>query len=713
MFGQPRPPQVVMQRPQAMGAPPVQYVGAPGQQQTTQPHVAQPQPIPMMAKAGPPAGPPFQTPCYQPPPRYLQAPPAPQVLAPRKCSGQSSACSVSTPLAGTATGPPEEQVRQLQQIKATLRDPVAINNSAEQLFRKYDFHGTKVLNLEKLIGLVNELNETLGIDVGDPGPMQEKALGNFIRKYGLRKPGSLTLEEFGKLYSWLLLKRMEEIDPPMYSRVKFIGEMDVPPNQKYNTLKKIGEGTFGEVFLVQDKQTKDKRVMKIVSKGKALQKGTPLAVLEQEVKTLQMLDHPHILRLFEYFVSYSDFYFITDVVYGGELLNLVESEIKAKGGVFFDEGWVVRLMRQTLHAVAYCHQKGVMHKDIKLENIMLQNKEEPHAMIIDVGIAELFGAQHQRTNKGQLIAGTPSTIAPEVMEGNFSYKCDIWSLGCCCFALFCEKPKVVPDGSGSTVLWPYPFGPPTPSPRDPSGMNVHRATQMRGADLSVVSHASSMMKSLLSQMLTFSDQRRPTAAQCLMHPIFEEKKGKVVVSDVTEKTAKILVDNSEVDGWRRAVMLEAATQLPMERLSHLRDEFYAMDINRDGMVSTAEMVSSLIEAGVPEQTAIQCAAAADADGSGSIEFSEFCAMMLQGEKQNDLEAILFSAFQRFDKNNDGSISRAEVVEMLTGASRMNRTLSLCKKSADIMLLEMKGDKTDQGHSNITFDEFRKYFTDTT
>merc|ERR1719456_356574 len=140
--------------------------------------------------------------------------------------------------------------------------------------------------------------------------------------------------------------------------------MTCPPSQCYFTEKKLGEGAYGIVHLVKHKQTGDMRVMKVVNKAQAMQGGTPLAMLKQEINTLMLLDHPHILKLFEYFVDSSNFYLIMDLVPGGELLDVVEKKVKESGGAYLDEGWVATIFEQVLQSVSYCHAKGVMHKDL-------------------------------------------------------------------------------------------------------------------------------------------------------------------------------------------------------------------------------------------------------------------------------------------------------------------------------------------------------------
>merc|ERR1712176_517374 len=92
----------------------------------------------------------------------------------------------------------------------------------------------------------------------------------------------------------------------------------------------------------------------------------------------------------------------------------------------FSEPWVARVFSQTLEALAYCHEKGVMHKDLKFDNLMLRTVvtadspiEDIHVMLIDVGLAELFGPEHGKSTHSNVIAGTLITMAPEVIARHF------------------------------------------------------------------------------------------------------------------------------------------------------------------------------------------------------------------------------------------------------------------------------------------------------
>lgn len=94
------------------------------------------------------------------------------------------------------------------------------------------------------------------------------------------------------------------------------------------------------------------------------------------------------------------------------------------------------IMRQVLSAITYCHGKGVAHRDLKPENILIDSIEKDGGInikIIDFGTALFFSPQV----KLQETLGTPYYIAPEVLMGNYTEKCDIWSIGVILYILLC------------------------------------------------------------------------------------------------------------------------------------------------------------------------------------------------------------------------------------------------------------------------------------
>jgi calcium-dependent protein kinase len=130
----------------------------------------------------------------------------------------------------------------------------------------------------------------------------------------------------------------------------------------------LGEGAFGEVRLCTHRDTKEKRAVKVLKKEN-MDKNEQQTMLN-EINTLRSLDHPNIVKIFEYFEDEKRFYIVTEHIQGGELFD----EIIAKGK--FNERDAAVLLKQLLSCVSYCHSHSIVHRDLKPENVLLEASKE-------------------------------------------------------------------------------------------------------------------------------------------------------------------------------------------------------------------------------------------------------------------------------------------------------------------------------------------------
>ena len=130
----------------------------------------------------------------------------------------------------------------------------------------------------------------------------------------------------------------------------------------YELLNYIGKGGFGRVYKVRHKLSNQFRAMKII-KCKAENPHSNSAEILKQINILKTLDHPNIIKIYEFYSTDKYVYIINELCTGGELFNKIV-EVK-----HFTESTACYIMRQLLSAVAYCHDKGVIHRDLKPENI--------------------------------------------------------------------------------------------------------------------------------------------------------------------------------------------------------------------------------------------------------------------------------------------------------------------------------------------------------
>ena len=147
---------------------------------------------------------------------------------------------------------------------------------------------------------------------------------------------------------------------------------------------------------------------------------------------LSGLDHPNIIKVYEYFIDNKFYYVVTEIASGGELYDQIAKIL------YFNELDAAVIMQQLFSAIFYLHSRGIVHRDLKPENMMLetQAKGDLNIKLIDFGTANFY-SKEEGSNKMTLKVGTPYYIAPEVVKKNYDNKCDLWSCGVIMYILLC------------------------------------------------------------------------------------------------------------------------------------------------------------------------------------------------------------------------------------------------------------------------------------
>ena len=231
--------------------------------------------------------------------------------------------------AGQAGCPTQAQLKAVQRV---LGNPAETTSEAKKWFKKYDTKGNTFLDMPELRGLIEELNKEVGL----PPLNDDRLLDALFKKFDTNKDNKLQFNEFLNLYAAILRRVRDRYIKAGIRRDFFIdknksGKVD----DFYSTTKKLGEGSFGLVYLVKDKRCQENRVLKVINKAKS---AMPPEELQLEIDTLKALDHPHIIRLFEYFEDYNNVYIIMETAKGGELLDVIESNYKS--GYRLNEQWI-------------------------------------------------------------------------------------------------------------------------------------------------------------------------------------------------------------------------------------------------------------------------------------------------------------------------------------------------------------------------------------
>jgi len=501
--------------------------------------------------------------------------------------------------------------------------------------------------------------------------------------------------------------RLDQQSPKVALRSFFVLKNGGRPGSTYEPVQKLGEGAFGVAHLVRDKRTETLRVLKTINK---VQSQVPPAQLEREIRNLKACDHPNIIRLFEYYEDYENIYLIMERAAGGELQKALQEQ--RNKGMHLPERWVATIIRQCLQAIAYVHSMGIIHKDLKSENILLLHEcdvndpqSQPHAVIIDLGIAELFSARLGRRARCTVVAGTPTHMAPEVWCGNFGPVADVWSLGVVQFELLSGELPFFCSSLNSAAEW----------------IRLHR----QGPNWALLSHCTGQARALCQRMLSCDERMRPTAQQCLGHAWCKDDAGDSnetlgandqVASDSgtgDQSTGKepglgnALSVYSGRSKFEKTVLFQVASNLHTSQISHISDIFANLDGDKSGTISPPELVAALKDLGVQKSDAESYANCMDLDRNGRVEYTEFLTACI-GLLYESLRGLLWSSFCVIDVDGNGVLRRDEVQTALKRAELLNHGFPGDQDSTvtvDEVLAKMDVDRN--GH--ISFDELCKHF----
>ena len=223
--------------------------------------------------------------------------------------------------------------------------------------------------------------------------------------------------------------------------------------------KRLGKGSFGEVFLSTKKGRKEFFATKKISKELVHTKNL-IKYLNNEIAILKSINHPNIVKLEEVKKSKDYYYIVMEYVNGGELSSCLKKYMKLYNNPFSEE-IVQYLMRQIIHALYYIHGKKIIHRDLKLDNIMVHfdNEEDKKCLnmmkakvkLIDFGFAIQLGKKELTESA----VGSPINMDPIILKKflkrndpnqlGYDTKADIWSIGTVCYELLMGKPAFEAD----------------------------------------------------------------------------------------------------------------------------------------------------------------------------------------------------------------------------------------------------------------------------
>eukprot|EP00359_Climacostomum_virens_P005883 CAMPEP_0204902644 /NCGR_PEP_ID=MMETSP1397-20131031/3790_1 /ASSEMBLY_ACC=CAM_ASM_000891 /TAXON_ID=49980 /ORGANISM="Climacostomum Climacostomum virens, Strain Stock W-24" /LENGTH=484 /DNA_ID=CAMNT_0052071179 /DNA_START=2503 /DNA_END=3957 /DNA_ORIENTATION=- len=426
--------------------------------------------------------------------------------------------------------------------------------------------------------------------------------------------------------------------------IKKGGDLPITANQfvvkRYDNIeavyileRELGRGSFGKVTLARHKETGMIRAVKTIGKSPK-DFGASMAKFCEEVEILKRIDHPNVIKIYEFYEDERSIHLATEYVDGGPLYELIVEVKKVPEQV------AAHIIKQLLGAMLYCHSNHIVHRDLKLENILLDEKSfNANLKVIDFGLSTLISTNQRLTQ----CLGSAYYMAPEVFEGDYDEKCDIWSCGVLMYIILSGK---------------LPF----------KGLNtyevMHRAREGNPPFTdSGWAGISTEAVTFIKKMLCPDPKLRISAAAALQDNWLKRWR---VDKSLELITLKSLNTFHAPEKLQHAVLTVIAAHLgKSEEAKRLGEQFRMIDQNSDGRLSKEEIYTAYATYGnsLTLTEVGRILNDIDINGSGFIDFTEFLMACMRSDNFSN-EANLKYAFAIFDIDNSKAISAVELRRVL-------------------------------------------------
>ena len=439
-----------------------------------------------------------------------------------------------------------------------------------------------------------------------------------------------------------------------FGKETFVGKFEGDFLDNYEVLKQLGKGGYGKVYRVKNLKTGEIRACKHLSKLSI--KNLPK--FEREINILKKSDHPNIIKLYEIFESKRSLYLIMEECEGGEVFDKIIEHIQNKK--MYTEKDAANMFQQMMSAVEYCHNNGICHRDLKPENLLYLNQgpeiNNP-IKVIDFGLSQVISPDRKLKTK----VGTAYYVAPEILKGSYTEKCDIWSAG--------------------VILYIFLSGdPPFNGPNDNAIYNKISKLKFDYPDKKW-SKISNEAKDLINHMIA-PEKQRYNAKQVLSHPwltnAYKYNLNNLNFDPIFFK------DYAKSTLIKKIALIFIASRLDENEIVNLKNIFAAFDKHKKGQILYEELKQGLVQLksnNINEKQIQDLFKNIDVDKNGKIDYTEFLAATLQ--KQNYLKIErLYEAFCLFDKDNSGKITKDELMKVLKVDKNQEKEIEKIIKEAD-------------------------------
>ena len=363
--------------------------------------------------------------------------------------------------------------------------------------------------------------------------------------------------------------------------------------------------------------------------------------ITDEIEILKNLDHPDIVRIIESFNTKNSYILITEYCEGGELFDQVKNQLS--------ETQIAVIFKQVLSGLAYLHSNNIVHRDLKLENILIHEIEKSkttgedlfNIKIIDFGTARIF----DKKRNPQSIVGSSYYIAPEVLRQKYNKECDLWSVGVILYMFIVGHAPF--DGCDD----------------DEITTNIQRGVYRKNDRRWI--KASKEVKDLIQKLLTYRPSQRLSAIQALNHPWFKITDSNILYDNVPKgdiiSCIKNLLTYNINNKLEELFLAYIIHNIPRNKEAKSAIKLFKLvNENKDGKLQKNELKKTLLnfvtEAFLIQNDFDEKFEMMDGNNKGYINYEEFLRASLD-RKKILTDKILHYAFNYFDSEKSGFIKK--------------------------------------------------------
>ncbi|CAD7935659.1 unnamed protein product [Amoebophrya sp. A120] len=510
--------------------------------------------------------------------------------------------------------------------------------------------------------------------------------------------------------------------------VHFLGHVIIPVFtekakvlQDYTFMEKKGEGAFGKVCTVKHLRTGVLRACKSIT----LKNKDQAKLVETEIELMKELDHPNILRLYEvYYDEDTTIYLVTELCNGGSLFdrlifhtrNLKKPMSERQSG---------RYVQQILQALAYCHSMGIVHRDVKPDNVLFVTRKADSAVkVIDFGLSDFMrkieaAAKTVKINADKEVladgirrslgipvpeipdplvrkvmpkAGTPHYMPPEMHHKSwYDAKADVFACGIMLYQM---------------LTGVHPFFIPGKDNAETAKQKIILCKVDWPADL--WNNLTPLAKEITAKMLEEKPINRFDCVEALRHPWFNSSKK--VTAPIRNSIVDSLLQFQQHNKLKQAVLRLLAKEVDEEKILELRDQFTAMDTSDDGILQLQEVVEAARNVGisVPNREIERMMFTLHGPGLGEanlelgLNYRDFVSALVERKVVIEKNHLL-EIFKRFEDPDDPGYITCDSIKKSIKAHRRGDTRRTIQESdfASAELQEILG----AGKTKINFETF--------